>query len=128
MTDVRLRKALLLSVGLIWGGPPLAAAELGISGNYGNDAGCRLAKSGGYHGDDILLLTPTSVQTYATLCSFVQIVPAEADNQVAMVTCAHEGDELTTLGLMRMQKSQDSVDAYLIFDENGTMWGKAERC
>ena len=104
------------------------AAELDIPGNYGNEAGCRHARTNDYSEEDMLLLTRRDVGTYVTLCSFVQIFPAEADNQVAIVTCGHEGDEATTLGLMRVQKAPDGVDAYLIFDQDGTMWGKAGRC
>jgi hypothetical protein len=105
-----------------------ASAELDIAGDYGNEAGCRHAKTNDYSEEEMLLLTRRDVGTHVTLCSFVQVYPAEADSHVLVVTCGHEGDELTTLGLMRVQKSQDGVDAYLIFDEDGTMWGKAGRC
>jgi hypothetical protein len=104
------------------------SAELDIPGNYGDEAGCRFAKTNNYSEAEILLLTRQYVTTQVTQCSFVQIFPAEADSQVAIVTCGHEGDEATTVGLMRVQKSPDGVDAYLIFDQDGTMWGKAGRC
>ncbi|MBX3580505.1 MAG: hypothetical protein KF810_01225 [Rhizobiaceae bacterium] len=107
---------------------PVAAAELDIPGDYGNEAGCNYAKTGDFAGDDLLLLKRKEVMTFVTSCSFVQIFPAEADSQVMIVTCGHEGEAETTLGLMRVQKSQDGMDAYLIFDETGTMWGKAGRC
>lgn len=29
---------------------------------------------------------------------------------------------------MRVQKARDGIDAHLIFDESGFMWGKSERC
>lgn len=124
---MREMRRLVLVAGLL-AACPAAAADLAIPGNYGNEAGCRFASSGSFEGDDILLLKPGSVETYATLCSFVQIMPAEADSHVAVVTCGHEGEDVTTLGLMRVQKSPDGVDAYLVFDEAGTMWGKAGRC
>ena len=104
------------------------AAELDISGNYGDEAGCRFARTNHYSEEDMLLLTRQYVTTQVTQCSFVQIFPAEADSQVAIVTCGHEGDEATTLGLMRVQKSPDGVDAFLVFDQDGGMWGKAGRC
>ncbi|MEP9388738.1 hypothetical protein [Mesorhizobium sp. KR9-304] len=104
------------------------SAELDIAGDYGNEAGCRYAITNDYSEEDMLLLTPRDVGTHVTLCSFVQVYPAEADSQVMVVTCGHEGDETTTLGLMRVQKSPDGVDAYLVFDQDGTMWGKAGRC
>jgi len=105
-----------------------SAAELDIPGNYGNEAGCRHAVTNDYSEEDMLLLTRRDVGTQVTLCSFVQIFPAETDSQVAIVTCGHEGEAETTLGMMRVQKSPDGMDAYLVFDEDGTMWGKAGRC
>ena len=36
--------------------------------------------------------------------------------------------ELTTLSPMRVQNGADGVDGYLIFDQDGFMWGKAGRC
>jgi hypothetical protein len=124
------RKSVLVAATLISLILPLGAvaAELDIAGNYGNEAGCRHARTNDYSEEDMLLLTPQYVTTQVTQCSFVQIFPAEADSQVAIVTCGHEGDEATTLGLMRVQKSPDGVDAYLIFDQDGGMWGKAGRC
>jgi hypothetical protein len=107
---------------------PAFAVELDIPGDYGNEAGCRHAKTNDYSEDDMVLLTRQNVSTYVTMCSFVQIFPAEAESQVMIVTCGHEGEENTTLGLMRVQKSQDGMDAYLVFDEAGTMWGKVGRC
>jgi len=104
------------------------AAELDIPGDYGDEAGCRYAKTNNYSEEDILLLTRQYVTTQVTQCSFVQIFPAEADSQVVIVTCGHEGDEAITLGLMRVQKSPDGVDAYMIFDQDGSMWGKVGRC
>jgi hypothetical protein len=115
-------------VQLVLAATRVSAAELDIPGNYGNEAGCRHARMNDYSEEDMLLLTRRDVGTHVTLCSFVQIFPAEADSHVAIVTCGHEGDEATTLGLMRVQKSPDGVDAYLIFDQDGTMWGKAGRC
>jgi hypothetical protein len=109
-------------------GVPAISAELDIPGNYGNEAGCRHAATGDFEGDDLLLLTRRDVSTYATLCSFVHLYPAEADSHVAVVTCGHEGEGYTTLGLMRVQKDPDGVDAYHIFDEDGATWGKAGRC
>ncbi len=109
-------------------GVPAISAELDIPGNYGNEAGCRHAATGDFEGDDLLLLTRRDVSTYATLCSFAHLYPAEADSHVAVVTCGHEGEGYTTLGLMRVQKDPDGVDAYHIFDEDGATWGKAGRC
>lgn len=104
------------------------SAELDISADYGDEAGCRFARTNNYSEEEILLLTRQHVTTQVTQCSFVQIFPAEADSQVAIVTCGHEGEAETTLGLMRVQKAPDGVDAYLIFDEDGSTWGRVGRC
>lgn len=121
----RLRIPLVLA--LVAAIVPAVAAELDIPGNYGDEAGCLHAETNDYSEEDMLLLTRQYVTTRVTQCSFVQLFP-EADSQVAIVTCGHEGDEATTLGLMRVQKSPDGVDAYLVFDQDGGMWGKAGRC
>jgi hypothetical protein len=105
-----------------------ASAELDVAGNYGDDRGCRFARTNTYSEEDMLLLTRQFVATQVTQCSFVQVFPAEADSQVAIVTCGHEGEAETTLEMLRVQKSADGVDAYLVFDQNGTMWGKVGRC
>lgn len=105
-----------------------ATAELDIQGNYGDEAGCRHARTNDYSEEDLLLLTSQYVATQVTHCSFVQAFPAEDDSQVLLVTCGHEGDGEITLGLMRVQKAPDGVDAYRVFDQDGSMWGEVRRC
>lgn len=117
-----------LAFAMVSAAMPAMAAELDIAGPYGNEKGCAYAKTGDFVGDDLLLLTRKDVSTFVTSCSFVQIFPAEAESQVAIVTCGHEGEGETTVEMMRVQKSPDGVDAYLVFDQNGSMWGKAGRC
>jgi hypothetical protein len=104
-----------------------AAADLAITGNYGNPAGCRQAAGGGVDSDDLLLITPREVSTYATLCEFIQILPAGEVDLVATVICGHEGDETITLGLIRFRK-EAGRDAFTVFSDDGASWGTAERC
>ena len=104
-----------------------AAADLAITGNYGNPAGCRQAAAGGADSEDLLLLTPKQVGTYATLCEFLQLLPAGQFDLVATVICGHEGDETITLGMVRLRK-EEGRDAFTVFSEDGTSWGTAERC
>ncbi len=80
-----------LTASLITFSVPAFAVELDIAGDYGNEAGCRHAKTNDYSEDDMVLLTRKNVSTYVTMCSFVQIFPAEANSQVMIVTCGHEG-------------------------------------
>ena len=130
MRAADVRKSVLVAAALVSVILPLGAiaAELDIPGNYGDEAGCRFAKTNNYSEEDILLLTRQYVTTQVTQCSFVQIFPAETDSQVMIVTCGHEGEGETTLGLMRVQKASDGVDAYLVFDQDGSMWGEVRRC
>ena len=104
-----------------------AAAEPTIAGNYGNPVGCRLAATGDVDSDDLLLLTPRDVGTYATSCSFLQLLPAGELDLVATVICGHEGDDTITLGMVRLRK-EEGRDAFTIFDDDGASWGTAERC
>ena len=128
MGTERALTVLVLAMVAAFATAPAYSAELDIPGNYGDEAGCRFAKTNDYSEAEILLLTRQYVTTQVTQCSFVQIFPAEADSQVAIVTCGHEGDEATTLGLIRIQKSPDGMDAYLIFDEDRGTWGRVGRC
>jgi hypothetical protein len=108
--------------------PPATAAEpLVIAGNYGNEAGCRTAAGGVADSEDLLMLTPREVGTYATLCGFVQLLPGGDVDLVATVTCGHEGEDLITLGLMRLRK-EEGRDAFTIYDDQGNSWGTVERC
>src|SRR5690606_24770848 len=114
---MRIMRSQIIALGLVPFAFQAFAAELDIPGDYGNAGGCHHAKTGDIDGDDLLLLTRREVSTDATLCSFVQVFPAKADSHVIIVTCGHAGEDYTTLGMMRVQKSPDDVDAYLIFDE-----------
>ena len=69
----------------------VSAAELDIPGNYGNEAGCRHAATGDFEGDDLLLLTRRDVSTYAALCSFVHLYPAEADYERLLAEATTSG-------------------------------------
>jgi hypothetical protein len=123
-------RALAISVAaLVMPAPPpaYAAEPLVIAGNYGNEAGCRTAAGGVADSEDLLMLTPREVGTYATLCSFVQLLPGGDVDLVATVTCGHEGEDLITLGMMRLRRETDR-DAFTIYDEQGDSWGTVDRC
>ena len=123
------RGALAMAIAAVAVGarPAYAADPLVIAGNYGNEAGCRTAAGGVADSEDLLMLTPREVGTYATLCSFVQLLPGGDVDLVATVTCGHEGEDLITLGLMRLRREADR-DAFTIYDEQGDSWGTVERC
>lgn len=105
-----------------------AAGTIDLNGNYGNAAGCSYAATNLASSDDLLLLTPKGVSTYATECEFVaQSVSADGTRMVR-ATCTYEGETGTTARTIRIEKAPDQVDAYLILDEDGTMWGKVGQC
>jgi hypothetical protein len=76
-------------------------------------------------GDDVLLLTPAAVETYATRCEFLNAIPASGGNIVLTSLCAHEGEELQTISFIRIRKSEDGLE---IFDAEGTSWGAVTPC
>ncbi len=58
----------------------------------------------------------------------LQPFPPGVDSHVAIVACGHEDKELAPLGPMHVQNGADGVDACLVFDQDGLMWGEAGRC
>jgi len=106
---------------------PAAAVEIDAGGNYGNDAGCKYLATNNYEGEDLVALTPREVQTYVTLCSFVNATTLENGTIVTTVICGHEGDEAQTLELMRFTKSLEG-DRWGIYGADGTSWGEVSRC
>ena len=107
---------------------PVAAAQIEIDGNYGNASGCAFAAGGNDFDDGMFYLTPREVSSYATGCSFLQALRTENGAFVVTVICSHEGEETQTLGLMRIQKAADGSDAYEVFDDDGDLWKKVDRC
>src|SRR5690606_36325017 len=64
----------LLSIfAAISGGAP--AAGLDLDANYGNESGCAYAIEGIADGDDVMLVTPNAIETYATYCELVDMTP-----------------------------------------------------
>src|SRR5262245_31622067 len=103
MTTLRLL-SLLFGLGVV---APALAVEIDVGGNYGNESGCKYLATNNYEGEDLITLTPTEVQTYVTLCSFVNATTLENGTIVTTVICGHEGDEEQTLEMMRFTKSSE---------------------
>lgn len=104
------------------------AGGLVISGTYGNAAGCKYAASHELDGDDLLVLTSQGISSYASHCAFVQVLLHGDKSIVATVLCDNEGEEIRTVGLMRLEKGTDDVDTYDIYDADGSNWGKVGKC
>jgi len=108
---------------------PAGAAELpGITGNWGNETGCEFGRGGTRDHEDMLLLTASDVQTYATLCSFLAVQTDGGNTMIPTVVCGHEGDDLVTAGMMIIRKRAQNPDALLITDADGNEWGEVLPC
>jgi hypothetical protein len=110
--------------------PAAASAEAtlpGITGNWGNESGCKMGRGGVREDEDMLLLTPSDVQNFVTFCSFLDVHVA-GEEMVATVICGHEGDDLVTAGLMIIRKRAESPGALLITEADGNGWGEVRPC
>lgn len=104
-----------------------SAAMLDVTGNYGNAPGCTF-KATNNIAEDMVYLTREEWGTYATLCSFVQIIPVGDFTRVATVICGHEGEGTQTIEMLRLEKNRDGVDGWTIFNSAGDNWGDVSRC
>lgn len=104
-----------------------SAATLDISGKYGNAAGCKFMATSEI-AEDMVFLTADGWGTSATLCRFVQVVPAGDLTRVTTVICAHEGEETQTIDMLRLEKDQGGADAWTIYNSAGDNWGNVSRC
>jgi len=75
----------------------------------------------------MLLLEDGAVTSFATSCEILQVLPASDGSRVATVLCSHEGDELKTASMMRIDRKADA-DAYLVYDGDGSLWGEVAKC
>ncbi len=109
--------------------PGIAIAENlpGITGNWGNESGCKMGRGGVRENEDMLLLTPADVQNFVTHCSFLN-VEVLGEEMVATVICGHEGDDLVTAGMMIISKRAESPGALLITEADGNGWGEVLPC
>ena len=116
--------------GLICAAPLTAsAATLTLNGNYGSDAGCRVARTGSYEpNDDVFLLTPDSVGTAVTLCSFNSVQTAPDGGQKVTLTCASEGEGPEGNSQDKAEITGDPTAGYTIRFTDGSTWGPLTKC
>lgn len=108
---------------------PASGAELpGITGNWGNATGCEFGRGGTRDHEDMLLLTPQHVETYATMCSFLSVQKDGDNTMIPTVVCGHEGDDLVTAGMMIIRRRGENPEALLITDADGNEWGEVLPC
>lgn len=107
---------------------PAVAGQINILYNYGNPAGCRNLATGDYTDDSMFYLTPEGFSSYVTGCEFLQALRPKNDSYVVTVICGHEGDEMMTIEMYRIQKAADGSDAYEIYSDGGDLWQRVEPC
>jgi hypothetical protein len=109
--------------------PSLVAAQsLDIAGPYGNADGCKFAKDGILDDDELLLLKPDGLESYATACEFVQVLPAKDGTKVVTGLCHSEGEEGVGVHSFAIRKSQKDREAFAVYDSDGSLWGELRPC
>jgi len=116
--------------GLICAVPFVAvAATLPISGSYGNELGCQLARTGEYNPvEGVELLTPSELSTSVTLCSFNEVKSASGNRLHVSMTCASEGSGPEDNTEDKAEISGDPVAGYTVHFADGTSWGPLKKC
>jgi hypothetical protein len=104
-----------------------SAETLDITGKYGNAAGCKFMATSEI-AEDMVFLTQDGWGTYATLCSFVEVLKAGDFTRVVTAICAHEGEDTQTIDMLRLEKNREGVDAWTAFNSAGDDWGTVSLC
>lgn len=118
-------------IGLICAAPlsAAAAATLPISGSYGNELGCRLARTGEYNPvEGVELLTPTEISTAVSLCIFKDILPAPGNRFHVSMTCSYEGSGPEDDTEDNAEISGDPDAGFMVRFADGTSWGPLTKC
>lgn len=112
---------------LLLAGPTLAA-ELPISGSYGNRDGCAYARTGQATGSgDFFLLTSEAVTTAAASCKVTEVIAKPDNGFAAAVNCEKEGggDELAPF---EIGIESATADGYVLKIDDGSTWGPLALC
>lgn len=118
----------LAIIGLTCAAPAAtAAATLPISGDFGNDLGCELARTGEYNPvEGVYLLTPDRLATSVSVCLFETVRAAPSGGFDVSLSCGDEGDteEARDSALI----TGNEAAGYTVRFANGTTWGPLRRC
>lgn len=75
-----------------------------------------------------MVLTSDRVETYVTLCEWVQVSTARDGAQVATGLCAHEGEDYRTVETYIIEKDAADPALIRIRASNGEPWGEVRKC
>lgn len=117
------------AVGLLAAAPAAAQWEPEITGNWGNENGCKHAK-GDRDGwaEDMALLTPQGFDNYVTSCSFAQVLKGHGA-LIAISLCGHEGEDLITAEMLIIRPPADGDGSMLmVTDAGGNGWAEVYAC
>ena len=120
----------LVALVLIGLAPVAARAEatLTLEGTWGNATGCKYAKDGLYENDDMILLKPGGIESYVTLCEWVQVSTASNGTQVVTGLCGHEGEGFQTVETYIVEKDHADPALVRISQSTGDVWGEVRKC
>ena len=107
---------------------PAAAQSLDIAGPYGNEHGCKFAKSGQMDSDDALLLKSGGFESYGTACDFVEVLTAKDGTKVVTGLCQFEGEDGFGTHNFVIRKSQKDPAALVIYNAEGSVFGEVSPC
>lgn len=116
--------------GLICAAPlSVAAAPLPLDGSYGNELGCRLARTGEYNPvDGVELLTSDGLSTAVSLCSFDEAKTMPDGRHQVSMTCSFEGSGPEDDTKEKAEISGDPATGYTVRFHDGTSWGPLTKC
>jgi len=114
---------------LLAAAPAAAQWEPALTGNWGNENGCKHAK-GDRDGwaEDMTLLTPEGFTNYVTSCSFAQVLKGHGA-LIAISLCGHEGEDLITAETLIIRPPTDGDGSMLMVAEaGGDGWAEVYAC
>lgn len=107
----------------------LASAQpLSLDGVWGNEAGCRYARTQDNSDDGLMVLSAGGVETYATACEWVQVGKAADGTQVATGLCSHEGEDYRSVETYIIEADMADSALVRIRAANGEVWGEVRKC
>jgi len=118
--------ALLLAVTCMPTG--LFAQSLQLEGTWGNPTGCKYAKDGNYENDDMVVLKPDGIETYVTLCEWVQALPSSSGAQVVTGLCGHEGEDYQTVEMYIIEKDHTDPGLMRVRQSTGEVLSEVRKC